>query len=126
MSPQKSRFTLQQLQQFLLKRLRLGAIPAGPKTIVLAVIVGLLAGYGAVLFTFLIDFVGETTLLPVVKMATENRAYLLVLLFVPAHPPKTAPRMRGQANSKASYPRAKMNSSPTLKNAGRHYSVHAP
>ena len=65
-------------------RLPGGRIPAGPLTIALACIVGLLGGYGAVLFTFLIDLVTRWTVEPFVQLSATNRVWLGVLWIVPA------------------------------------------
>ena len=60
------------------------AVPAVPLTIVLAAIVGVLGGYGAVLFTLLIDTVTNWTVYPVVQRSIGNRTWLLLLWIVPA------------------------------------------
>ena len=68
----------------LLKRVYCAKVPAIPLTIILACVIGVLGGYGAVLFTFLIDFVSEWTVEPVVKAADENGAWWAMLVAVPA------------------------------------------
>ena len=78
--------TLSRFIELLRGRLPGGKIPAVPLTIVLACVIGVLAGCGAVLFTFLIDLVTEWTVEPVIQlsMRMENRAWLAGLSVVPA------------------------------------------
>ncbi|MEE9603377.1 MAG: chloride channel protein, partial [Thermoguttaceae bacterium] len=65
-------------------------IPAGPLTIALACVIGVLGGYGAVLFTVLIDWVTQWTVDPVVRSVYEETGWLaqfswrVLLCFVPA------------------------------------------
>jgi len=68
----------------LLRRLRSGKLPPGPACIVLACLIGLLGGYGAVLFTFLIDLVTNWTVRPAMAAGAMHRAGFLALLAVPA------------------------------------------
>jgi len=65
-------------------RLPGGRIPQGPLTIFLACVIGLLGGYGAVLFTYLIDLVTNLSVAPVVDLSVGNRFWLVLLFFVPA------------------------------------------
>ena len=55
-----------------------------PVTIVLACFVGVLGGYGAVLFTFLIHSVGRWSVDPIWVASIDNRAWLALLWVVPA------------------------------------------
>ena len=66
------------------KRVSHRKIPAVPVTILLACVVGVLGGYGAVLFTFLIELVTEWTVEPFVNLAIGNGLWLTALVFVPA------------------------------------------
>jgi len=77
------------------QRLRISRIPAAPTTIALACLIGILGGYGAVLFTFLIDTVTAYTVDPVVEAGWGKSGVLAqfgdmpafwrgVLCFVPA------------------------------------------
>jgi CIC family chloride channel protein len=59
-------------------------VPAIWILIVAACLIGVLAGYGAALFTLLIDFVTSWCLQPFANGAATNSIWLLGLLFVPA------------------------------------------
>jgi CIC family chloride channel protein len=59
-------------------------VPAIWILIVAACLIGVLAGYGAALFTLLIDFVTSRCLQPFADGAATNSNWLLGLLFVPA------------------------------------------
>ena len=72
------------LLRALIGRVPRGKIPAVPVTIVLACFVGILGGYGAVLFTFLIDAIGQSSVDPVWAASADNRAWLALLWAVPA------------------------------------------
>lgn len=61
-----------------------GAIPATPLTIILAGVVGTLAGYGAVVFSWLIESVTIFTVLPAARLAESHVAGALVLALTPA------------------------------------------
>ncbi|PHS03304.1 MAG: hypothetical protein COA78_18280 [Blastopirellula sp.] len=69
--------------QWMTKTVRRGKIPAGPLTIVLAAIVGILAGYGSVVFTWLIDTVQHWTLDQVIAWSAVNSWALIGLALVP-------------------------------------------
>lgn len=84
MSPKRSKFSLKNLHQWLLEHVRRGTIPAGPLTIVLAGVIGILGGYGAVVFSFLIHQVTAWTVEPFSVLAGESRLWLPVLAAVPA------------------------------------------
>jgi len=68
----------------LLQRLRTAKIPPVPLTILLACVIGVIGGYGAVFFTFLIEFITRWTVEPVVDASTGNHAWLVMLPVVPA------------------------------------------
>ncbi len=72
------------LLRALLGRVPRGKIPAVPVTIVLACFVGILGGYGAVLFTFLIHTVGQWSVDPIWLASVDDRAWLALLWAVPA------------------------------------------
>ncbi len=76
--------SLRSVQDWLLGHLTRGALPATPLTIVLAGIVGVLAGYGSVLFTHLIHWVQSISVDPVLELAAYTPAYRTLLIFVPA------------------------------------------
>jgi len=81
MSPNGSRFWPNRLHHRLLSLLDRGAIPAAPLTILLACAIGILAGYGSILFTWLIDTVTDSTLRPPIWIAEHrDRFWGLVLL----------------------------------------------
>ena len=62
---------------------RRGGIPAMPLTIFLAGCVGILGGYGAVLFTHLIEFITGHTLEPAVQLAESHPVWLILLCMIP-------------------------------------------
>ena len=64
--------------------LRTVKIPPMPLSIGLACVIGLLGGYGAVLFTYLIELTTDWTVRPPLEASTGNRAWLFVLVAVPA------------------------------------------
>ena len=68
----------------LMGRVPRGKIPAVPVTIVLSCFIGILGGYGAVLFTFLIHTVGRWSVDPIWMASTENPVWLALLWTVPA------------------------------------------
>lgn len=68
----------------LLRRLRGIGIPSGPVTMILAWLIGVLGGLGAVLFTRFINLVTEWTVEPVVNHSTEHWGWLVLLSVVPA------------------------------------------
>ena len=59
-------------------------IPPVPLTIGLACVIGVLGGYGAVFFTFLIQFISRWTVEPIVQAGATNSAWLALLWTVPA------------------------------------------
>jgi len=59
-------------------------IPVVPLTIGLACAIGVLGGYGSILFTLLIDLVTDWTVRPIVQASVANRWWLSVLWAVPA------------------------------------------
>lgn len=70
--------------RLILAKTRQRELPAGALTVVLAGIVGVLAGLGAVGFTLLINFVTRWSVSPIISLAAENRGWLLLLCAVPA------------------------------------------
>ena len=84
MSPNPTRRLLQRLHSWLLGHVQRGTVPAGALTIVLAGVIGILAGLGAIVFSSLIDVVSESTVLPIIHRSVENRWWLAVLWMVPA------------------------------------------
>ena len=61
-----------------------GHVPATSITILLACVIGVLGGYGAVFFTFLIHFVQRWTLEPFVHLADHNPWWWIGVACVPA------------------------------------------
>ncbi len=59
-------------------------MPAAPLTIMLAGIVGVAGGYGAILFTLIIESVSQATVENVLQASVRNWQWLLLLAFVPA------------------------------------------
>jgi len=59
-------------------------IPAVPLTILLACVIGVLGGYGSILFTFLINLVTDWTVRPIVSASASHGAWLVALCAVPA------------------------------------------
>ena len=83
----ESRFIVRTLRHFLdwlPKHLAGRRILAGPLTIILACVVGVLGGLGAVLFTFLIDLVTEWSVEPIVNRSSQHWSWLALLWVVPA------------------------------------------
>jgi len=68
----------------LVQRVRHHGVPAVPTTIVLACVIGILGGYGAVVFTFLIDFVTRWSIEPFVDKSQADSRWLLMLWVMPA------------------------------------------
>ncbi len=65
----------------LLKRTK---ISGSTLTVTIAGIVGLLAGVGAVIFTWLIELVSSSTVEAALSLAADNRVWLLTLIVIPA------------------------------------------
>jgi CIC family chloride channel protein len=59
-------------------------IPGTPMTILLACFIGIAAGYGAVLFTFLINLFTDISVRPVIQQAASWPGWWGVLCFIPA------------------------------------------
>ena len=59
-------------------------IPTGALMIVLASVIGVLGGYGSVLFTLLINSVSQWTVEPIVRLSMARWQWLAVLWIVPA------------------------------------------
>jgi CIC family chloride channel protein len=59
-------------------------IPAVPLVIGLACVIGLLGGYGAVVFTYLIQLITDWTVRPPWEASAGNRVWLVALMAVPA------------------------------------------
>jgi CIC family chloride channel protein len=59
-------------------------VPAVPLTIVLSCLIGIVAGYGAVLFTFLINTVQDLSVMPALDLAREHPWATILLALVPA------------------------------------------
>ncbi len=71
MFPDRLSTLFQTSRDWVMDRLRLQTVPAVPVTIALAGVVGVLGGYGAVLFTFLIEFITRWTIAPIVDRGME-------------------------------------------------------
>lgn len=84
MSTKKPSFSLTAFQNWLLSHVRRGWIPAGTLTIVLAGFIGVLGGFGAVLFTFLIHTVQHLTVESIIERMAENGWWLAALGVCPA------------------------------------------
>jgi CIC family chloride channel protein len=82
-SPRYLQRMAERLSRFL-ERFHRGGIPAGALTIILACLVGIAGGYGAVFFTYLIDLVTDLTVWNVLQRAGQNRIWMAVLCVVPA------------------------------------------
>lgn len=65
-------------------RFRRGSVPTVPLTVVLAAIVGVLAGYGSVFFTELIYGVSSQSVFRVLDWAGDDNVRRIALIFVPA------------------------------------------
>ena len=76
--------SMRQFHPWVLGHFERGKIPAAPLTIVLAGVIGVLGGYGAVLFTFLIDLITRLTVRPFVALAADNSAWFVAICVVPA------------------------------------------
>lgn len=72
------------LQKSLLGLVRRGRIPTSPLVIGLAAIVGILGGYGAAFFTFLIESVSRLSVEPVLANLSQHWLWSLVLMWIPA------------------------------------------
>jgi chloride channel protein, CIC family len=75
---------IERLGNWLTSWLPRGKVSNGTLTIVLAGLIGILAGYGAALFTWLIDKISELTVLEVVHWAGTDGLKMLALCAVPA------------------------------------------
>ena len=84
MSLDQLRLSLIRFQKWVFAHFRRGVIPAGPLTVVLACVIGVLGGYGAILFTLLIDFVSRWTVEPILKHRNEHWGWLVLLCAAPA------------------------------------------
>ena len=86
LTPARSELTMSGILIAIARRLRdfVGGIPCAPLTILLACAIGVLGGYGAICFSFLIDFCTEMTTLPAVHLATAEPGGVLVLIVLPA------------------------------------------
>jgi len=83
MSSPDSRPALTRLRVWFADNLARGRF-AGPITLLLACVIGLAAGFGAVLFTLLIEAVSRGTVEPFVQASAENAWFLAGLWLVPA------------------------------------------
>ena len=63
---------------------RRAKVPAVPMTIILACVVGIFGGFGAAIFSYLIESVTHWTVEPVVELCYSSRAWLALLWAVPA------------------------------------------
>jgi CIC family chloride channel protein len=84
MSKNQVHLSLIHFHNWILRHIQRGKIPAGALTVILAGVIGVLGGYGAVFFTFLIDTVSSWSVEPVLKFSGDNKAWLGVLCVVPA------------------------------------------
>jgi len=84
MSLDRIRSLLPRLLDLLPGQLSGRRVPPVGLTIALACVIGVLGGYGAVLFTLLIDLVTEWTVVPIVELGKASWAWLAGLLFVSA------------------------------------------
>jgi hypothetical protein len=78
------RVALRKVHRWMLQRVPRGTIPADPLTILLSCAIGVLGGYGAVLFNYLIRVVTNSTVRPIINSEVDNRAWLAVLWVTPA------------------------------------------
>ncbi len=76
--------TLSQFLNFFRRPVGSRRIPTGALMLVLASVVGVLGGYGSVLFTLLINSVTQWTVEPIVRSSMEHWQWLGVLWVVPA------------------------------------------
>ena len=72
------------LRQYFQKLIQRGSLPAVSITIGLACIIGIATGYGAVLFSLLINAVGDLTVRPILGLGGRDSFWLWLLLPVPA------------------------------------------
>ncbi len=84
MLPNPIRDLLSRASKAITSRFPGGRIPPAPVTIALATVIGILGGYGSILFTFLIETVQHWTLEPVLALCEKNLLWLAVLCAVPA------------------------------------------
>jgi len=84
MSPRQLLAGFSRIGRDVARRLGLTSIPVVPVTIMLACIIGLLGGFGAVLFTWLIQGVADLTVEPILAMARQATAWKIALCMVPA------------------------------------------
>jgi len=78
------RFWLEHLHNRIPGFLKRGTVPAGTLTLVLAGVIGILGGFGAVLFTLLIDTVSRYTVETIVPAVSENWTWSVALCVCPA------------------------------------------
>ncbi len=84
MSPPRKQWSPGRFLDSLIQRVRHHGVPAILTTIVLACAIGVLGGYGAVVFTFLIDFVSRWSIEPFLARSKDDPRWLLMLWVVPA------------------------------------------
>ena len=71
------------ISDWLARHTKLGRIPAAPLTIILAGVIGVLGGYGAILFLLIIDTVQKFTVERVLQAVATNWMWLGLLCLVP-------------------------------------------
>jgi CIC family chloride channel protein len=82
--PHNSKLTrLSRSSAWLTRHMPRGSVPAVYLTIVLAACIGVFAAGGAALFTFLIDFFTNVSLRPLLRLSSQNQAWLIAVCFVP-------------------------------------------
>ena len=84
MSNNRVHLSLIHFHNWILKHIQRGEIPAGALTVILAGVIGVLGGYGAVLFTYLIDAVNHGTVEPFLRLSGDHNAWRGALCIVPA------------------------------------------
>ncbi|MCH7689371.1 MAG: chloride channel protein, partial [Planctomycetes bacterium] len=84
MSKNRVHLSLILFHNWILKHIQRGKIPAGALTVILAGVIGVLGGYGAVFFTYLIDAVSGLSVEPFLKLSGDHQAWLGALCIVPA------------------------------------------